>query len=405
MKFSVVNLGCKVNRVESDNIAAAFLAQGHTFAENDDADMVVVNTCTVTEEAERKTRKAVRHALAANPRATVIVSGCASALHPDEYEALDKRICVVSRLELESRISDFAQRALILRTGEPFNTRVNVKVQDGCDNDCSYCIVHVARGPARSVAFSQVVREVDTFARAGVREIVLTGINLGTYFDEGKDLAALLETLLELTVNLPDADHPVRFRIGSIEPQNIDDRLIDVIAQGQGRICRHLHLPLQSGSSAVLEQMRRHYRAQDFLNLVDNMYTRIPQLSLSTDIIVGFPGETDEQFQETLEVARRCRFSKIHVFPYSKRAGTQAAVRSDQIDAETKRNRARILRNLATELREADFTARIGTTEAVLVEPSCALTESYHEIARPENADVGELIDVVLERTHENGDK
>ena len=396
MKFSIVNLGCKVNRVESDSTASALLSLGHTRAVSEQADLVVVNTCTVTEEAEKKTRKAVRRALSDNPHATVVVSGCASAMHPHEYEALDPRVRVVSRLKLETYLRERTNNASLVRLGESFNTRVNVKVQDGCDNDCTYCIVHVARGASRSMPFDSIVQESVALAKAGAREIVLAGINLGTYNDEGRSLSDLLEALLLQTESLPDDSAPVRFRIGSIEPQNVDDRLIGLLATSKGRVCRHLHLPLQSGSTKVLGEMNRHYTAEGFLALIDKLYAACPTLSLSTDIIVGFPGETDDEFDQTMDVARRCRFSKIHVFPYSRREGTPAACRIDQIAPEVKKKRAQALRTLGDEMRRSDFERRRGTIEAVLVEPGFALTESYHEIPRPPRTADGDLVHVEL---------
>lgn len=254
MKFQIVNLGCKVNRVESDSVAAGLFALGATLSGENDADLVVVNTCTVTGEAEKKARKAVRHALATHEHATVFVSGCAAAINPSVYQELDnERIKVVSKIELETNLRELAgqaglagslydnadslEQADTLRVGESFRTRVNIKIQDGCNNACAYCIVHVARGPERSMPFAQVVSEVASYARAGVREIVLTGINIGSYESEGKKLPELLIELLTTTQGMPDSLHPVRFRISSIEPEDVSDELIRVIKVAHGRIC------------------------------------------------------------------------------------------------------------------------------------------------------------------------
>lgn len=413
MKFNVVNLGCKVNRVESDSVAAGLLALGATSTDSD-ADIVVVNTCTVTGEADKKARKAVRRALADNPRARVLVSGCAVAVNPEEFSQIDKRVRVVSRLELEtslreklggadasSDVSDIAFAANGapeggLRVGKGFNTRVNLKIQDGCDNACTYCIVHVARGAARSVPFASVVADAVAYAQAGVREIVLTGINIGSYADDGKTLPDLLRALLEATQSLPSAASPVRLRISSIEPQDVTPALIDVIASSDGRVCRHMHLPLQSGSAKVLSEMERRYSAREFEDLVSMVRAKVPQMSLSTDIIVGFPGETEDDFSDTVSMARKCRFSKIHVFPYSRREGTPAAERTDQVSDSVKRLRAATLRRLSDELRASDFAAREGNVELALVETSLALTESYYEIPIPEGATTGALVPIVM---------
>ena len=274
-----------------------------------------------------------------------------------------------------------------LAVGDGFRTRVGVKVQDGCNNACTYCIVHVARGRATSRNAGDVREECKALAEAGVREIVLTGINLGSYrFDDGQGevlmLDGLMQALLDDTADVHEPGQPpCRFRISSIEPVDVSDKLIDVMARSNGRICRHLHLPLQSGSTKVLAEMNRPYTAQQFEALVNKLYAKLPELSLSTDIICGFPGETDADFQETLDVAQRCRFSKIHVFPYSQREGTPAAARTDQVPPEMRAERARTLRALAKQLRQQDRENRAGTSELALIEENgVAMTESYHEL-------------------------
>lgn len=405
MNFAVVNLGCKVNRVESDD-AAALLSERGTETREEDADLIVVNTCTVTGEAEKKTRKAVRRALRANNHARVLVTGCAAAINAAFFEALDKRIMVVGKAELLTRVSELVETAprTALRMGPSFRTRVGVKVQDGCDNACTYCIVHVARGRATSRPADDVVRECVTYAAAGAKEIVLTGINLGSYCDgERRDpqalrLPGLLRRLLTETADLhAEGEPPCRFRISSVEPRDVDDELIELLASAEGRICRHLHLPLQAGSSKVLREMARPYDAGRYLSLVSCLRERVPEIALSTDVIVGFPGETDEDFQETLAVCRQCGFSKIHVFPYSRREGTPAAARADQVPHHIREARAATLRALGDDLRREDYIRRIGTTELALVEEqNLAMTESYYEIPAPEGATPGTLVPVEL---------
>lgn len=408
MRFCTVNLGCKVNRVETDQAATVLLSQGFEESTEADADVIVVNTCTVTGEAEKKTRKAVRHALRSNAHAQVVVTGCASAIDPETYQAMDSRVVLVPKAGLlehlqgldsqhgMAAVPDIAQ----LRVGGAFRTRVGIKVQDGCNNACTYCIVHVARGRAHSRDMGLILDEVRQLTQAGVKEIVLTGINLGTFeaVADGKDvdLASLLSRMLDMTSDVSDGVPP-RFRISSIEPKNVTDRLIEVMAASDGRICRHLHLPLQAGSSKVLREMARPYNAEFFCDLVTRMREAMPQLALSTDIIAGFPGETDAEFEETLEVARTCRFMKIHSFPYSLRAGTPAAKRTDQISPEAKAQRAGQLRELSDELAALDLSLRAGTTELGLVEPEGIVTlESYHTVDAPAGAAIGALIPVVL---------
>ncbi len=409
MNFAVVNLGCKVNRVESDDAAARLAARGTETAEAD-ADLIVVNTCTVTGEAEKKTRKAVRRALRANDRARVLVTGCAAAVDAAFYEALDPRVRVVGKARLAEEIEAWCDSEGVsaapplLPVGPGFRTRVGVKVQDGCDNACTYCIVHVARGRATSRAADDVVRECAEYARAGAGEIVLTGINLGSYCDGARRdpsatrLAGLLRRLLDATADLhaPGA-FPVRFRISSIEPRDVDDALVDLLAAADGRVCRHLHLPLQAGSSKVLREMARPYDADRFRALVERLYAAVPGLALSTDVIAGFPGETDAEFQETLELTRACRFAKIHAFPYSRRAGTPAAERPDQVPPAVKAARAAQLRALGDELRAAERARRAGTVELALVEEGgVAMSESYFELAAPADAPVGSLVRMTL---------
>jgi len=351
--FHVVNLGCKVNRVESDAVSAALVSSGARQSAEETADLIVVNTCTVTGEAEKKARKAVRHAISCNPHARVIVTGCAVAIDEATYAALGENVEIVQRGELLASMTEIAKGTSI-RMGDGFRTRVNVKIQDGCDHACTYCIVHVARGRARSVPF-----EEDKANKPG--------------------------------------ELPARVRASSIEPHTLDESLIDLLAAANGRLCRHLHLPLQSGSTKVLREMARPYNADGYRELVEHLHERVPSIALSTDIIAGFPGETDDEFEETLELARICAFSKIHAFPYSKRAGTPAAARLDQVSPEVKTQRAARLRALGDELRKEDFARRCGTEELVIVEDDCALTESYHEIAIPAGAATGELVPAVLE--------
>lgn len=409
MNFAVVNLGCKVNRVESDDASARLAARGTETAEAD-ADLIVVNTCTVTGEAEKKTRKAVRRALRANDRARVLVTGCAAAVDAAFYEALDPRVRVVGKARLAEEIEAWCDSEGVsaapplLPVGPGFRTRVGVKVQDGCDNACTYCIVHVARGRATSRAADGVVRECAEYARAGAGEIVLTGINLGSYCDGARRdpsatrLAGLLRRLLDATADLhaPGA-FPVRFRISSIEPRDVDDALVDLLAAADGRVCRHLHLPLQAGSSKVLREMARPYDADRFRALVERLYAAVPGLALSTDVIAGFPGETDAEFQETLELARACRFAKMHAFPYSRRAGTPAAERPDQVPPAVKAARAAQLRALGDELRAAERARRAGTVELALVEEGgVAMSESYFELAASADAPIGSLVRMTL---------
>ncbi|MBR5259524.1 MAG: tRNA (N(6)-L-threonylcarbamoyladenosine(37)-C(2))-methylthiotransferase MtaB [Eggerthellaceae bacterium] len=401
MKYSIVNLGCKVNRVESDDYESLLTSRGYAYTESQDADIVVINTCTVTGEAEKKTRKAVRQALKRFPYASVIVTGCASAINPEFFTALDDRIEVVAKPDMQDYLARTiaSLEARHVGVSAPSNrARMGVKVQDGCDNACTYCIVHVARGRASSRPVNEIIPDVLRLVESGVFEIVLSGINIGSYNYEGIKLAELLRILMEATSSYKTEFAPfVRFRVSSIEPMDVDDDFVALLASSEGRVCRHLHLPLQSGSSKVLREMARPYDAEDFKRLVDYLRAEVPDISLTTDIIVGFPGETDEDFADTLSAAEYCGFSKIHVFPYSKREGTPAAERADQVNPEVKAARAKALRDLSDQLRSIDYEGRVSGKEYVLVEqPGVGMSESYHEIAVDVALPAGSLVEVSI---------
>ena len=389
--FHIVNLGCKVNRVEADTISAALIGAGHVVVDEEAADLVIVNTCTVTGEADKKVRKAVRHALTVNPIARIIVTGCAAAITPDVFLAMSPRVSVRGKAELLKSL-DADGNPTLLRTGESFRTRVGIKVQDGCDHACTYCIVHVARGKAHSMPSDRVIEEARAHFAAGVKEVVLAGIDIGAYRDGDTALATLAKRLIAAADEAcPCNQTPARIRISSIEPLSIDDALIGMLSESGGRICRHLHIPLQSGSTRILREMNRPYTAEEYKALVNRLKNTVPDIALSTDVIVGFPGETDEDFKATCDLVRNVGFMRLHVFPYSRREGTPAAKRTDQISPEIKHDRASRLRTLGIELAKKDRKARKGTTELCLVEGSMALTESYHEIPAPENVEPGDL--------------
>ena len=412
MQFSVVNLGCKVNRVESDSFSLHLLNAQAQPSSIEEADVVLVNTCAVTAEAEKKTRKEIRRILRANSHARVVVTGCSSNLQPNFYAQLSEAIMVCDKRDVEQVLDDLVAEQMQCcnvednlpasdmahhRAEAQFSTRVGLKIQDGCDHDCSYCIVHVARGKAWSVPFETIVTQAREFEELQVKEIVLTGIDLGSYCDEGRDLAALLQALVSETSN-------VRYRISSIEPKSVTRQLLDVIARHPQQICPHFHLPLQSGSNKVLAEMRRPYTADEFLALTETIYERFPTFSISTDIIVGFPGESEDDFRQTLEVAKKARFSKIHSFRYSPREGTPAAVRPDQITPEVKEQRARELRNVAAELRNRFACSLVGRTEDIVVEKQgWGTTASYYKVKVSDSHEVGARFSACLTEYDESG--
>lgn len=383
MSFAVVNLGCRVNRAESDLIIEK-MKETDVVAPLEEADVVFVNTCTVTGVAEKKTRKTVRGVLEKNKHAKVIVTGCAAEISPDYYEGLSDRIEVVSKFDL------LANTSKPLDVDSTAISRVNVKIQDGCDNACTFCIVHIARGKSISIKKEDVIRQCVELDKQGASEIVLTGINLGNYSDPS--LAELLRELLDSTKNC-------RFRISSIEPPEVTDELLETIQNAGSRVCRHLHMPLQSGSNRILKLMDRHYSAEQFISLCEKIYFLMPNFSLSTDIIVGFPGETEADFKDTFSLAKRLHFSKIHVFPYSKREGTPACSMENQIPVGVKKQRASELRKLSNALRIQEFNKREGCQEWVVTENDCrATTDSFFTIKSATFNEPGELLLVKLSK-------
>lgn len=419
-RVCVVNLGCKVNRVESDWLESAFVDAGALLTPEEDAQIIVVNTCGVTGEAQGKTRKTVRRAAAQPGGPFVAVTGCVANLFPDELAALAPNVHVYQakqtlaadvlaawstpRVELACERQDPAP----LLHGA-FRSRRGVKVQDGCDNQCTYCIVWKARGPVRSESLATIEEQVRRALAEGANEIVLSGINLGRFCAPNEDGNALgLGELIDRVCALgPDS-----VRLSSIEPPDFTRSVAEAMARNADQVAPHIHLPLQSGSDSVLERMGRHYTTDEFAATVAMARSLLPALSLSTDVIVGFPGETDAEFAQTLTFCRAMGFSKIHAFRYSARPGTPAAAMDGQVDPRVARERSEALHALAAELRLADTQSRVGACENVLVEyvdpdgSARGTSASYHEvvIAAGQHACTGPaLIACAIEGVDEQG--
>lgn len=398
MFFKVINLGCKVNRAESDSVEFELEELGMSEADKD-CDIVVINTCTVTAIAEKKTRKTVRGALTENPRARVIVTGCAAAQHASVYKGMSDRVEVVLKWDLKEYLHSLRlEFGSSLKEAKPDNPgrdkakycRANVKVQDGCINKCAYCIIHELRGPEVSIDPKQVLERVNLLTDSGITEVILSGINLGRYNHNGTQLAKLCEILLE-------GESRCRFRLSSIEPDNLSDDVIEVVADSNGRICKHFHLPLQSGCDKTLKNMNRNYSTKDYLDVVNEIRDHIPTASISTDVICGFPGESDEDFRETIRFCKEIGFSKMHVFPFSPRKGTPAFDMKGQVDHHEKSARAKELREVAKILRSIDLEKRAGTTETAVVEDEeWCMSESYHRIKAPKGAACGSFVEVAM---------
>ena len=362
------------------------------------ADLIIMNSCTVTAEAESKTRKALRGMLARYPAARLLVYGCAVAVDDGYYTGLGDRVLAAASqaqaLELLGGWLGGPEAGSIATQPAPprpsvalARQRPSLKVQDGCDSRCSYCIVCRARGPARSEPLPALQQAARDREAAGAAEIVLTGVNLGSYSWQGLGLIQMIEGLLAATDRC-------RFRLSSLEPLDATEQLTGLIASHPDRLCRHLHLPLQSGSDRVLAAMGRPYDRAGYIGIVDSARRRLPGLALSTDVIVGFPGETDDDFSQSVELCRQAAFMRIHVFRYSPRRGTPAAELPGQVPAAVKAQRAATLRSLSLEMARADFEARTGSCELALVErPGVGRSESYHLVAVPENAAPGSLVE------------
>ena len=417
-RVAVSNLGCRVNRVELDAIAGELVAAGCELVDEESADLVVVNTCAVTGEAEAKARKAVRHAAALAQRPQVLATGCVASLFADELAALAENVEVEPEKDrvairalshfLPDDLSHFAAGAGVgARTNaaecgtvnssavsvnpssasaaggvvpSPFapldigesvapghaitptgRMRPGLKVQDGCDHRCTYCIVWKARGRARSLDAADVVSQVRALVSEGAREVVLTGIDLGRYESQGLDLAGLLDRVLDET-------EVGRVRLSSVEPAGVTPRLLRVMAASGGRVAEFLHVPLQAGCDGTLRRMGRPYTVAEYRAIVDRARVAVPHLALACDLIVGFPGETDEDFATSLETCREIGFAKMHVFRYSKRPGTPAAGMSDQVAPEVMVERSRAMREMAAASRRAYAESLVGTSQLVLVE-------------------------------------
>lgn len=383
LRFALKTLGCKVNQAESESLASSLVGAGAVFGTADEADVVIVNTCTVTGEATAKARKAIRHSLAGGCSPIVVVTGCLAVVDSESLLAISDRVVVepdktrLAHLALERmRGLDDAERrdSRDLPEGTPqakdadveqahvrrgARTRALVKIQDGCDAFCTYCIVPHARGGPRSIPADDLVAQVTSLVALGVQEVVLTGINLGGYAHRGVGLAALVRELAGSGI--------ARLRLSSIEPLDMTDELLGVFADNPA-CCRHLHVPLQSGDDAVLAAMSRRYTLDQYLDRVDSARAALPGVAITTDVMVGFPGETERQAQHTLAACTTAGFARLHVFRFSRRQGTVAADMPDQVAPRTKANRAVALRELDARLRSAHGRSAIGQTRDVLLE-------------------------------------
>ncbi|MEE2706278.1 MAG: tRNA (N(6)-L-threonylcarbamoyladenosine(37)-C(2))-methylthiotransferase MtaB [Planctomycetota bacterium] len=368
-----VTLGCKVNQYETELVREGLLAAGYVDAATDEtADLCIVNTCTVTAEGDSKSRQTIRRLARRNPAARIVVMGCYATRAPDEIAALPGVVEVVTdKRELPDLMGRFGVVDIPTGvSGLSGRHRGYVKVQDGCLLRCNFCIIPKVRPTMYSRPMAEIIEEVRRLVGNGYREIVLTGIHLGHYgVDFNRRLPksqwTRLSHLVQRVAALPG---DFRVRLSSIEATEVTRELIDVMAGHSGRVCPHLHVSMQSGSDAVLRRMRRRWGSRRYIDRCRLVQERLDHPAITTDIIVGFPGETDGQFEETCQVAREVGFSKIHIFPFSPRRGTPAADFDDQLPKHVKQQRARQLAEVEAELRDRYFESLLGRRLQVLVE-------------------------------------
>lgn len=381
-KVAFFTLGCKVNQADTASMEKLFLQAGYDLVAFEDvADVYVINTCVVTNVAQSKSRQIIRRAIKKNPSAVIAVAGCypqTNAKEAKDIEGVDLLIGNDQRHRIVEFVEKVQQSGYVdavrsftknvefeeLLAGNVDNrTRAFLKVQEGCNQFCTFCIIPYARGPLRSRSIDSIRSEAKRLASLGFKEIVLIGIHLGAYGSEKKDGYKLTDAV-KAVLSVPEI---ARIRLGSLESIEIDDELLSMMVE-QERICRHLHLPLQSGCNDILKRMNRPYSVEDFSELAEKIKKIIPDIAITTDVIVGFPGETKEMFQETCDFVKKMNFSKVHVFPFSVRKGTPAEKFSQQIEAKEKDLRAKELIRISDNNKKEILKGFIEKYEQVLFE-------------------------------------
>lgn len=423
-KVAFYTLGCKLNFSETSTIGEQFLNRGYGVVDyNEKADVYVINTCTVTDNADKECRQIVRRALRNNPEAYIIVTGCYAQLRPDEIIKIDGVDAVLGsneKFKLFEYIEKFEKQKLSCIHVSPtedlneFNssfstdgndrTRAFFKVQDGCDYKCSFCTIPLARGKSRSAKPEEVIKEFRQLLEANFKEIILTGVNVGDYsstMEKDFDLQALLIKMLEV-----QGDY--RIRISSIEPNLLNDSILDLTA-ADSRMCNHFHIPLQSGSTKVLKLMQRRYKTDDYKNLIYKAVDKIPNLAIGVDVIVGFPGETEEDFLETYAFLRDLPISYLHVFTYSERPNTKAIEMPGEVDHIDRKKRSNMLRILSEKKKHEFYQSMIGKELIALFEHEDhsgemkGFTSNYVRIKAPFNSElINKFVPVKITEVGEN---
>jgi threonylcarbamoyladenosine tRNA methylthiotransferase MtaB len=373
MKVHLKTLGCRLNEAELETWAQAFQKSGHQITKQAEAaQLIVINSCAVTQDAARKSRQLIRRIHRDNPQAKLVVSGCYATLNEDEAASLLGVDLIVSNKDkdqlVEKTLTELNMDSMPVLSTEPGEIslftrgrqRAFVKVQDGCRYRCTFCIVTVARGEESSRPVQAVIEEINALHHQGITEVILTGVHLGGY---GSDLGNNLSDLIKAI--LAETDIP-RLRLGSLEPWELPDDFFELF--NNPRLMPHLHLPLQSGSDTVLRRMARRCKTEEFSAIVSQLRAKIPHFNITTDIIVGFPGETEEEWQDSFNFIKQIGFGHIHIFTYSKREGTKAAGLPNQVNNEVKKQRSRLLHELAEEMKQAFSASNVGNEFPVLWE-------------------------------------
>lgn len=410
MKFNIITLGCKVNSYESNFMKEALVKNGFSFCNlNEKCDILILNTCTVTDTSDKKSLKEVRRLKRENPNAILVVCGCSVQNDKTKYDDLGINILMgnINKSNIvsiiEKYLDDNTPVEYVAKTRDlPFenmevdisdHTRAYIKIEDGCDNFCSYCIIPFVRGKKRSKDFSLVLREVQHLANNGYKEIVLTGIDTGGYESNGKDLTDLIHEMSKI-------NGIERIRQSSIEITQINEKFINEL-KNNNKICDHIHIPLQSGSDSILKLMNRKYDLKYFFDKIDMIRSVRPDISITTDVIVGFPGETEEMFLETMETCKKINFSKIHAFPYSERKGTKASMMDGKVPESVKHERVKKLLELSEKLERSYYDKFKGKNKDVLIEEvnefgSKGHTSNYLMVHTDEKLQKGEIYNLIV---------
>lgn len=374
----IYSLGCKVNTYESEFITNELKKEGYQIKDFDDeCDVYIINTCTVTNNSESKSRKIIRQAIRKNPNACIVAMGCFVAANPDYQEnGIDILLGNKDKSKIIELLEEYFQKKELINLQQkerpqvfedmyiddfPGRTRAFVKIQDGCDNFCSYCIIPYVRGKCRSKEEDKVVEEIKGLVKNGYKEVVLTGIHTGSY---GVDLDTNFGHLLNRLINIKGLE---RLRISSIEATELNEKVLEVLTKSN-ILVDHLHIPIQAGSDEILNKMNRKYDLNHFKSKIQEIRNIRPDIAISTDVIVGFPGESEELFQKTIETCKEISFSKLHVFPYSERKGTASSKMNNKVDGHEKKERARRLIETSKDLEINYMKKYLGKTVEVLVE-------------------------------------